>query len=85
MRVRQPRNKSNQGECCDNACIFLTEPKCFVLVQIRGDSIEDDEMREHNRIARYTRKNPYKKGRPKPAFFFLPFLGFLSNDTCFFR
>ena len=32
-----PRNKSNQGERCENACIFIAEPKGFVLVQIRGD------------------------------------------------
>ena len=36
--VRCPRNQSNRGERCENACIFIAEPKGFVLVQIRGDS-----------------------------------------------
>ena len=40
-RVSRPRNKSNQGERCENACIFIAEPKGFVLVQIRGDSSMD--------------------------------------------
>ena len=36
-KVIPPRNKSNQGERFENACIFIAEPKGFVLVQIRGD------------------------------------------------
>ncbi len=36
-KVIPSRNKSNQGERCENACIFIAEPKGFVLVQIRDD------------------------------------------------
>ena len=43
-RVSRPRNKSNQGERCENACIFIAEPKGFVLVQIRGDSSSMDTI-----------------------------------------
>ena len=39
--VRRPRNKSNQGERCENTCIFIAEPKGFVLVQIWGDKAYD--------------------------------------------
>ncbi len=35
--VRRPRNKCNRGERCENACIFIAEPKGIVHVQIRGD------------------------------------------------